>query len=170
MREGLPPRQEGVPSWVVLADQVAVEPIGHMPIGPQGLPFYAYGERVLDSQQLHSVYLRLYRIACAVAGAGKVDTAAGAEARISYNLAMTKDSIVIMPRMAEGAVVRDKQGREVGRLALNGTVLAGTALVKSEAEWEALRNDPEQLLGILGQIGVDPTTVDYEQVLRDIFP
>lgn len=154
MKDGLPLPQEGVSGWAVLADQVAGEPIGDKPVGSLELPFVAYGERVLDAEQLHAAYLRLYRAACTAAGVETVDAAAGAEASISYNLAMTKDSIVIMPRTAEGASVRDKQGHEVGRLALNGTVLAGTALVKSEAEWEALKDDPEQLLEILGQIGV----------------
>jgi ATP adenylyltransferase len=41
-----------------------------------------------------------------------------------------------------------------GRLALNGTVLAGTALAKNQAEWDALRDDPGQLLAVLGKIGV----------------
>lgn len=172
MRDGLPPPpppHKGVPGWVVLADEVVGEPSEH-----SAQPFFTCGERLppdVDTKRLHAAYLRLYRIACAAAGIGTVSVEAGAaEARISYNLAMTKDSLVIMPRTAEGAAVRDKHGREVGRLALNGTVLAGTALVKSEAEWEALRDDPEQLLGILRQIGVDPKTVDYEQMAKDILP
>jgi ATP adenylyltransferase len=154
MRHGLPLHQESAFDWVVLADLVAGVSIGDKSTGSHELPFIAYGERVLDPQQLHAAYLRLYRAACTAAGVETVDTAVGAEASISYNLAMTKDSIVIMPRTAEGAAVRDKQGNEVGRLALNGTVLAGTALVKTKAEWEALKDDPEQLLEILGQIGV----------------
>ena len=85
------------------------------------------------------------------------------EARISYNLAMTHDVMAIAPRVAEGGTVtapasggEDGGGgrRVVGKLALNGTVLAGTALVKSQAEWDALRAEPEQLLEILGRIGV----------------
>ncbi|CAN8106024.1 unnamed protein product [Discula destructiva] len=168
MRDGLPPPQEGVPGWVVLADQIVGEPIEHT-----GRPFFTWGERLspdMDAERLHAVYLRLYRIACAAAGVGKVSTTDGVEAQISYNLAMTKESMVIMPRTAEGAAVHDKQGAKVGQLALNGTVLAGTALVKNGAEWEALKEDPEQLLGILRQIGVDPTTVDYETMAKVILP
>lgn len=174
MKDGLPFQQKGAPGWTVFADPVPDEPVAHDPPGcGGGRPFFAFGERVSDSSKLHAVYLRLYRIACNATGGAtttEVDVAAGAEARISYNLAMTKDSMVIMPRTAEGAAVRDKQGREVGRIALNGTVLAGTALVKSEAEWEALRDDPEQLEEILGQIGVGPAAVgrDYGKIFRDV--
>lgn len=171
MRDGL----AAGAGWQVLADQVVRDDDDDEPRGGSR-PFFTAGERLppgIDAEALLAVYLRLYRIACSAAGAGRVSTAAvaeGLEARISYNLAMTADSMVIMPRTAEGAVVRDKQGREVGLLALNGTVLAGTALAKNEAEWDALREDPEQLLTILRQIGVDPKTVDPEQMARDILP
>ncbi|KAI0480494.1 ATP adenylyltransferase-domain-containing protein [Xylariaceae sp. FL0804] len=90
------------------------------------------------------------------------------EAKISYNLAMTDTSMALCPRTAEGAPVGggDGDGEEEqdgdgggggsGFVALNGTVLAGTALVKSRAEWDALRTDPDALLGVLGRIGVPP--------------
>jgi len=70
---------------------------------------------------------------------------------------MTRRRLVVCPRLAEGDVVRSGSGSEerpVGRLALNGTVLAGTALVKTQAEWDALREDPGQLAGVLARIGL----------------
>ncbi|KAK3332368.1 hypothetical protein B0T19DRAFT_415468 [Cercophora scortea] len=39
-------------------------------------------------------------------------------------------------------------------LAVNGTVLAGTALVKSRDEWEVLRAHPEKAVALLGKIGL----------------
>lgn len=173
----------GGAGWGVLADRlVAADEGGEGPAGAL-LPFVTFSERLagdMDGRALRSVYLRLYRKACRAVGgdaAHQKGQGAGAsaeeggqwnslggeeegeeeeeEARISYNLAMTGDAMVIMPRVAEGDVIRDKEGREVGRLALNGTVLAGTALVKSQAEWNALREDGgQQLWEILGKIGV----------------
>ncbi|KAL0472939.1 5',5'''-P-1,P-4-tetraphosphate phosphorylase [Neurospora intermedia] len=85
----------------------------------------------------------------------------GGEATISYNLAMTRDVMVIVPRLAEGSAITEKDpetgGEEevvVGKLALNGTVLAGTALVKSQREWDALRRNPEKVGELLRVIGV----------------
>ena len=161
MREGL----EGGGVWEVLAGKLGSEQ-------QQGVrnkvPFQTFAERILPGEgaDLHGVYLRLYRRACeAVLGSGEViageiggdGDGEGEEARISYNLAMTRDVMVIVPRVAEGETVTvvEAGGRnEVGKLALNGTVLAGTALVKTQAEWDALRAEPEQLLKILGRIGV----------------
>lgn len=157
--------------WQVLADRLAGDDADNNK-GVE-LPFATFGERLgpdETGETLHAIYLRLYRQACAAVDAaaaginkGKVSESAettiemGGEAHISYNLAMTRQAMVIAPRTAEGATVKAAGGGDsVGKLALNGTVLAGTALVKNEAEWDALRNDPAQLLAILGRIGVPP--------------
>ena len=129
------------------------------------MPFATFAERICPNKSdLQGIYLRLYHRACeAVLGsadAGSEIQQRNGEAKISYNLAMTRDVMVIVPRVAEGQTVTApaaKHGlarRAVGTLALNGTVLAGTALVKSQEEWDALRQEPEQLLEILGRIGV----------------
>lgn len=166
--------------WDVLADRlVHNKGAGQQEHEPVKLPFATFGEPLdadMTPADLRAVYLRLYRKACAAVGGGsdggvglleptaaellrlgglnETDQGKGIPARISYNLAMTKDSMVLCPRTAEGAPITDAQGKEVGKLALNGTLLAGTALVKSEAEWNALREDPEQLWRVLGRIGV----------------
>lgn len=160
MREGLPEAGEdaGRVGWTVLADRLAG---GHEESnGRAELPFATFTERIagdVDSEALRSAYLRLYRRACAAAGLDEKElgdlAADDTPAKISYNLGMTRTSLVVCPRVAEGDVIRSSDGKEVGRLALNGTVLAGTALVKSEAEWDALRADPDQLWDILGKIG-----------------
>ncbi|KAK0737207.1 ATP adenylyltransferase-domain-containing protein [Apiosordaria backusii] len=122
------------------------------------LPFMVFAEGIEelkgDGEGLRGVYLRLYGQACRAVPGGDEGLQTEGEARISYNLAMTRTTMVVMPRLAEGGVVRDEKGQEVGKLALNGTVLAGTALVKSEAEWDALRRDPKQVGEVLGRIGV----------------
>lgn len=137
------------------------------------LPIYVATARLPDSSSvsaasLYEIYLRLYRQACAAAAntsamitAGDtVDTASEERgtipARLSYNLALTRKSMGIIPRAAEGSSVTP----DGGMLSLNGTVLAGTALVKSEAEWDALRSDPSRLEDVLLRIGVPlPTAV-----------
>lgn len=73
---------------------------------------------------------------------------------ISYNLAMTTAGMAIMPRRAEGAMLRHEDGSEIGFVALNGTTLGGTMMVKRQEEWDALRERPEMLDGILGAIGI----------------
>lgn len=165
MREGLPEAGDGEPGWSVLADQLASGgEKGEREDGRPGFPLATFAERIaadVDPEALRSAYVRLYRKACVAAGLDENEpgdlAADNVPARISYNLGMTRTSLVVCPRVAEGDVVRSRDGKEVGRLALNGTVLAGTALVKSEAEWDALRDDPGQLRDVLGKIGCGTT-------------
>jgi ATP adenylyltransferase len=44
--------------------------------------------------------------------------------------------------------------RSIGPIELNGTVLAGTLLVKNEVEWNTLNHDDSQLLKLLKVIGI----------------
>ncbi|KOS18995.1 hypothetical protein ESCO_000095 [Escovopsis weberi] len=142
----------------------------------RALPFLAFAERIphdISPPDLHATYLRLYRRACRAAAAAaphspalsdpSLDECSG-EARISYNLAMTRDAMVLCPRLAEGAEIAghgddgdDDGGNRtpLGCLSLNGTLLAGTALVKNEVEWDAMRRGhPEALMGVLRKIGI----------------
>ncbi|KAL2022496.1 hypothetical protein VTK56DRAFT_5103 [Thermocarpiscus australiensis] len=159
MREGLEGGEQA--AWEVLAGGLVREEVRRR------VPFRTFAEGIGPGADLRAVYLRLYRRACEAVLGAEVDGAVGGddpgdgegeEARISYNLAMTRDVMVIVPRIAEGeavtAMAEDGGRKVVGKLALNGTVLAGTALVKSQAEWDALRAEPEQLLEILGRIGI----------------
>lgn len=99
-------------------------------------------------------------------------------AAISYNLAMTRTRLVLCPRRAEGAPIpltspgasvdadkdadtacRDGSDGQhdspsTGDVKLNGTLLAGTLLVKSVAEWETLRARPALLTPVLQAVGV----------------
>ncbi|KAG5929625.1 hypothetical protein E4U42_005215 [Claviceps africana] len=153
MREGLPREDDGASSWRVLVPGVEAR-----------MPFLVLaGEmrRGMTPEEVHGVYLRLYREGCraVMRAEGRddddgADVPEGGPALMSYNLGMTSTRMLLCPRLAEGGPVVDGRGDEVGRLGLNGTVLAGTALVKSEAEWEALRERPDGLVGVLRGIGM----------------
>ncbi|OTA02686.1 ATP adenylyltransferase, putative [Trichoderma parareesei] len=162
MRDGL----ETSSSWEVLAQQAD---------SLDKTPFVAFSEPIsIDTspENLHAAYLRLYRKACqAVAQHTHARSTAPTddevpstgEAKISYNMAMTRDRLVICPRLSDGCEIRDVEtSSPIGFLALNGTVLAGTALVKSEAEWEALKKNSDQLLAVLKSIGVPREEVQGE--------
>ncbi|KAJ9425664.1 ATP adenylyltransferase-domain-containing protein [Fusarium oxysporum] len=125
----------------------------------------------MSGADLHSTYLRLYRKACRAVAVYTKDPLHTEEApaegptRISYNLAMTKDTLVVCPRLAEGVKLQSQDGDVLGTVSLNGTLLAGTALVKNELEWEALKKDPDTLRNVLRDIGV-PNTFDNGGALR----
>jgi ATP adenylyltransferase len=75
---------------------------------------------------------------------------------ISYNLGLTDRSMVLIPRRMEGSMISagDREPCNIGPIALNGTVLAGTLLVKNEMEWNALKHDPSQFSRLLEVIGI----------------
>lgn len=73
---------------------------------------------------------------------------------MSYNLAMTTAGMVILPRRAEGTMLHRDDGSEIGFVALNGTTLGGTMMVKHQDEWNMLRHEPGLLDRILGAIGI----------------
>ncbi|OAA74518.1 Histidine triad-like motif protein [Akanthomyces lecanii RCEF 1005] len=151
MREGLPENS----AWSVLASRLD---------GDDGAvaPFRTFSDAIgLDTsrEDLHTTYLRLYEQAVRAAAAAKDDEPAaaksGEEAAVSYNMAMTRDRLVLCPRLAEGGSIMDPDtGDVVGQVSLNGTMLAGTALVKTEAEWDALRRSPRALTAVLKSVGV----------------
>ena len=176
MMDGLDPSGP----WTVMADHLgslSSSSSSHRP------PFATFAERIhldMPSEELHAAYLRLYRRACRAvarhaAAANQEDAATAAaaawqaageevpvegEALVSYNMAMTRSTLVLCPRLAEGARITAPDGHVLGSLSLNGTVLAGTALVKSELEWEALKRDAGGLAKVLGGIGIPSNEVD----------
>ena len=161
-------------TWSILADTLTTT-------NGDKAPFVTFAEPIklaMSSADLHTTYLRLYRKACRAVAAhlrGTFSASTGAEqshyseggdfeeataegeALISYNLAMTKNTMVVAPRLEEGGKVLTSEGEAVGGLSLNGTVLAGTALVKNENEWDALRKDSSGLLSVLNGIGIPRT-------------
>lgn len=79
---------------------------------------------------------------------------------ISYNLAMTTTSMMLCPRRREGADLKiNNQGGSLGPINLNGTMLAGTLMVKTQDEWDLLRSDESRLNDILEAVGIPPASV-----------
>lgn len=117
-----------------------------------------------SAETLHQIYLSLYKAAVTA-----VNNAASESARdhlplttegpaaISYNLAMTVSTMMICPRRSEHAQLTiDPAGAQdvvqAGLLSLNGTILAGTLMVKAEAEWNELRSKQANLNSVLATI------------------
>lgn len=153
-------------SWQPLIDVVSSQPplsgsqyrcLSHFPFAHFALPLPSNP----SADTLHAIYLSLYRTALATAKSNPDDHATKASsgpAAISYNLAMTDSMMMICPRRNESsrisvdaAVSRDIA--DAGIIALNGTILAGTLMVKAEAEWDKLRHNPEALVNVLADIG-----------------
>jgi ATP adenylyltransferase len=70
--------------------------------------------------------------------------------------------MVLCPRISEGSKVKSKNGDLIGPVSLNGTILGGTLLVKSEEDWDALRSDELKLKEILYAIGMPSTVPERE--------
>lgn len=80
----------------------------------------------------------------------------------SYNLAMTSNIIAICPRQHEAATI-PTAGDTTGSVAINGTILGGTLMVKEEKDWTTLKQDGTSsglLDEILVQIGYPRTTIE----------
>lgn len=130
MRSGVEP---GV-RWDVLVDSLVKDQ-------PE-LPFKYFAATIPDAstaKQLHNIYKELYEKACQLCGINKSEITT--ESLISYNLGLTDKSIVLCPRRSEGTKIETSQGELIGPIALNGTVLGGTLLVKTRTEWDALKAD-----------------------------
>ncbi|KAF4556703.1 ATP adenylyltransferase-like protein 3 [Elsinoe fawcettii] len=94
---------------------------------------------------LHGVYLELVK--------KHVGLNASGEPAGSYNLGMTSESLAIAKRTNEAYMYKDDSGIE-SAIAVNGTILAGTLLVKGEQEWKWLQKDPANLQRVLASLGV----------------
>ncbi len=149
MRDGLRPDSP----WEVLATKLSTS----------AAPFATFSEPIshqMPPKELHDIYIRLYKQAVdAVArhsgSAAHKDAPEFGQTAISYNMAMTRDTLTVCPRLAEGGTLTNREtGQVVGMLSLNGTMLAGTALVKTEAEWDTLRNEPHEIVNVLRRVGV----------------
>ncbi|KAL1863209.1 bifunctional AP-4-A phosphorylase/ADP sulfurylase [Paecilomyces lecythidis] len=162
--------------WRPLVDHFASEKVTKTGSGllvlPQ-LPFMHFARDIPSNpsaDMLYEIYLSLYRAAVTAArGASEDLSRTEGPAAISYNLAMTLSTMIICPRRSETAqlTIDPQQASDVhqaGTLSLNGTILAGTLMVKAEAEWNELRSNPENLNAVLTAIsfprsdGTDPSS------------
>jgi len=130
-----------------------------------GLPFTHFVRRFTSEptgSELLSTYQELYRAATRAVntyiatnpGSLALHSTDGGSSPISYNLAMTTAGMAILPRRSEGTMLRRDDGSEIGFVALNGTTLAGTMMVKHQEEWDVLRKQPQMLDTILEAIGI----------------
>ncbi|KAI3343567.1 HIT-like domain-containing protein [Ustulina deusta] len=147
MKLGLENAENGS-EWAILADKTCGK--------ERTLPFTIFTSPIsveMSAEERHLAYLSLYKRAVRAVIAN-LEAAEEGEAQISYNFAMTSTCMALCPRIAEGVSIKDGNGNEIGNVSLNGTVLAGTALVKNQVEWDALRTTSMMLPGVLGGIGV----------------
>ena len=79
----------------------------------------------------------------------------------SYNIGMTTSAMILCPRVSEGVTLRSTDESEIGSVALNGSFLSGSMLVKRREGWDHLQRMSSALDDILGGVGV-PLSVDGE--------
>ncbi|KAJ4362208.1 bifunctional AP-4-A phosphorylase/ADP sulfurylase [Ascochyta clinopodiicola] len=138
-----------------------------------GIPFAHFACRFdaeMDGQQLLGTYNELYGLARdAVEGflskhpaEFALHSTEGGDSPISYNLAMTTEGMVVLPRRSEGTMLKRPDGSEIGFAALNGTTLGGTMMVKHQDEWDELRLQKGKLDAILNAIGIPRDTETYK--------
>lgn len=154
--------------WSILADSLKGEP---------ELPFTYFVSTIPDAatpRQLHNIYISLYEKAFKASqrfseNPGSTSalpkTTRKEESRISYNMGLTDRAMVVCPRVSEGPKIKSIDGQMIGPIALNGTVLGGTLLVKSEEEWDALRNEESKLKEVLETIGIPSLKAELNERL-----
>ncbi|KAJ6103363.1 hypothetical protein N7486_005790 [Penicillium sp. IBT 16267x] len=169
-------RQPGAEGWhplieILAAQQLKTTP-GSSPASTstfQYMPHLPFAHFALplppnpSPETLHSIYISLYRAAVAATegrdpAQAQADLPSHGPAAISYNLAMTLSTMMIAPRRGETATVpvdlaAASDTVDPGVIMLNGTILAGTLMVKAEAEWDSLRLHPENLHRALRDVG-----------------
>lgn len=135
------------------------------------MPFAYFASRVpalASDTVLYETYRSLHRKATELVAvtAGLLQDIADGESEISYNMAFVHEAMILCPRVKEGVRLKSKDAKEVGPIALNGTLLGGTLLVKTEADWDALCNDHELLQEVLAAIGVPSSTIEPRHLNR----
>ncbi|KAF1934035.1 5',5'''-P-1,P-4-tetraphosphate phosphorylase 2 [Didymella exigua CBS 183.55] len=163
---------EGANGWGLLIDLIlkSGKVAGSMPYWQDpNIPFAHFGRRFdaePTGEQLVSIYNELYGLAKDAVddfiakdpGRFALHPTEGGDSPISYNLAMTTEGMVILPRRSEGTMLKRPDGNEIGFVALNGTTLGGTMLVKNQEERDVLRSQQGKLDSILNTIGIPRDT------------
>ncbi|KAI1618275.1 ATP adenylyltransferase [Exophiala viscosa] len=152
--------------WDLLIDRMTTRAHPELPLfHDPGLPFLHFStplETESSSTDLLSKYLLLLRAAMSATQSPsqplnqEIAIEENGQTTFSYNLGMTRERMAICPRKSE-AVGVPGAGPE-SSVALNGTILAGTLMVKHEAEWNTLQETPSLLSDMLVSIGYPPTT------------
>ena len=72
--------------------------------------------------------------------------------------------MALCPRRQAGSILRHPdQDEEMGIVELNGTLLAGTAMVKTREEWTFLRGGEGRLDGVLRDVGFTSSDNEHEE-------
>jgi sulfate adenylyltransferase (ADP) / ATP adenylyltransferase len=111
---------------------------------------------------LYQIYTNLYNAAQAAVieyikrhpGELEIQDSEHGSSGFSYNLGITASEMFICPRRKEGAALKNDEGVEVGFAALNGSLLAGSMMVKHQQEWECVKSRPGIVDEILEAIGI----------------
>ncbi|KIW02630.1 hypothetical protein, variant [Verruconis gallopava] len=143
--------------WDVLMDRIVED--------KASVPFEVFWELIspgMGKEELYDVYRRLYekahdavrRYATDHPDQLELHDSKDGSSPFSYNLGMTSKALMIMPRRKEGTELTGPEGTAVGFAAFNGTVLAGTMMVKKQEEWDILRDNDLLLDSLLRDIGI----------------
>lgn len=158
-------------SWTILADTMTTPIISNLPfLHNPSLPFIHLAMK-LDSStspsELHEKYTTLLKAAHAMTKSKSRSTISQTlqdlkstpitnpstnETSFSYNLALTNSTIAIFPRSKEGTNLKDLPEFD-DLIQINGTILAGTLMVKSKPAWDMLRSQPHLIDDLLEEIG-----------------
>ncbi|KAH8701049.1 ATP adenylyltransferase-domain-containing protein [Talaromyces proteolyticus] len=151
-------------SWVPLIDRVSTAEaiVSHSAFRElPGLPFKHFALLLPEdpsAEFLHNAYLSLYQAAVAAdagtTSSNREDVQTSGPAAISYNFAMTESAMMICPRKSETAQLQLQKEKSDSAISLNGTILAGTLMVKQEPEWDELCSAPEKLDSLLAAVGI----------------
>ncbi|EXJ57055.1 hypothetical protein A1O7_07399 [Cladophialophora yegresii CBS 114405] len=147
--------------WGPLIDRMNTRVHPNMPLFQDPcLPILHFStplEEGVSKAELHRKYLSLMRAAMSAMqrpdqhGNEELAVEMNGQTLLSYNLAMTTDRMAICPRSQEATAI---PGAGPGSsVAINGTILAGTLMVKDETEWDILRQDHALLDELLTAIG-----------------
>lgn len=115
------------------------------------------------------MYLDLYEKAAravAIAGFPTIKGSAKNASKISYNMGFTREVMILCPRLSEGTEFKVDGGAVIGPVNLNGTILGGTLLVKTEMEFDTLRKDCLKLKDILHAIGIPMHPSSFDKKLN----
>ena len=139
--------------------------------GRDSVPFTYYWSPLPkgpSATALYQIYTNLYNAAQAAVieyikrhpGEREVQDSQHDSSGFSYNLGVTASEMFICPRRREGATLKNDEGVEVGFTSLNGTLLAGSMMVKHQQEWECVKSRPGILDEILEAIGIPWPTAE----------
>jgi ATP adenylyltransferase len=106
-----------------------------------------------STADLHEIYARLLK-SCREAWDVYGEDAKVQASEFSYNMGMQTSSIVLCPRIKEGVTLHRDDESEIGYVALNGTMMGGTLMVKRAEEWDYLQNTANAIDRVLEALGL----------------